>query len=254
MILSSRNLGTGEPVIVLHGLLGNGSNWLPIARTFEAHRRWLLPDLRNHGASPHTDVMSLDSMADDIEHLMIEHGIASASVVGHSLGGKVAMTLALRSPQSVARLCVVDIAPVPYRSGHHELLDTMAALDLGAVQQREDANQQLAKHVADPRIRAFILTNLQRTPTGFTWRVNLPALQASLTDLSGFDAEGAYDGDCVFIGGSDSDYIRDTHHTTIKGYFPRAAIDVIANAGHWPHVDQPERFGVMLQDFLRIDT
>jgi len=244
----------GAPLVILHGLLGSARNWSSIARQLSetAHRVCVL-DLRNHGRSPWADSMSFDAMAGDVAALIDAQRLRPAAVLGHSLGGKVAMRLALTRPELVARLLVVDVAPVAYAHSFGPLLEAMAAVDLGVVERRTDAERQLERIVDDPVICNFLLQNLVKSEGGFAWRVNLAALAANMPELLGFPAEGArpYREPTLFIAGSRSHYIKDEHRPLIERLFPAADLVTIAGAGHWVHAERPAEFLAEVRRFLR---
>lgn len=235
----------GPPVVILHGLLGSSSNWRSIARRLaDAHRVFTL-DLRNHGDSPHVPTMSYAAMAEDVRAFLDSHAIESATVIGHSMGGKTAMRLALENPDRVDRLVVVDIAPVASDHDHLPILRAMAELDLERVERRSDAERMLEAAIPDAGMRMFVLQNLASTAQGFAWRVNLDAIQASLSALLDFPVDARtrpYDGATLFVRGALSDYLLDAHEDTIRRLFPRARIVTVEGAGHWVHAEQPARF------------
>ena len=251
--LAAQVLGEGPPLVVLHGLFGSGRNWSGLARKLAERRRVHLLDLRNHGDSPWHDEVGYAAMATDVEAYLDSHGLEQVEVIGHSMGGKTAMTLALARPEQVATLLVVDIAPVAYGHSHEGFAEAMQALDLAAVTRRGDADQALAAAVPDPGIRAFLLQNLVARDGGYAWRLNLAALQAGMAALIGFPppAPGArYDGPTLFLGGGLSDYIGPEHHAAIDAHFPRAEVDHLPDAGHWVHAEQPAAFLERAQAFL----
>lgn len=251
-ILERLEFGAGRPVVILHGLFGSARNWASIARRLAERRRVVALDLRNHGASPWTDDMTYPAMAADIRDVIAPLG--RCAVVGHSMGGKVAMATALLYPGLVERLAVVDIAPVPYTGRQHgDYIRAMQAVDLAGTQRRAEVEEALRPGVDDPAIRAFLLQNLAPDETGgLRWRLNLAVLGGALPDIMGWpDLAGRrYDGPVRFLAGETSDYIRPESHEALRGYFPRAEIVTVANAGHWPHAEQPEAFLRLLQPFL----
>lgn len=241
------------PLLILHGLFGSGRNWGGVARRLGAARRVLSLDLRNHGASPWAATMSYEEMAADCLALMDTEGFEAADLMGHSMGGKAAMTLALLHPARVARLVAVDIAPVAYRSVNSDYAEAMRDLDLGAVASRGDAEAALAPRIPDPAERAFLLQNLVRGAEGYAWRVNLPAILEAIDDIAGFPetlAGRRYDGPALFVAGGRSRYLRPEHEETVDVLFPRASVVRIADAGHWVHVDRPDAFVDKVTAFL----
>lgn len=248
---------SGPPVVVLHGLLGSARNWTAIAKRLGASRHVYTLDLRNHGGSPWADGMSYGAMAEDVRRFIAGRGLAgAAAVVGHSMGGKAAMTLALEHGEVVERLVVVDIAPVPYAHGTFmPFVRAMRAVDPSGVSRRAEVDERLREAVPDPGVRAFLLQNLvsDERGGGLRWRVNLAAIEADMADVMGFpDPEPgrAYEGRTLFLAGERSDYVRPEHHGTIRGLFPNVTIEAVPGAGHWVHAEQPERFLERVQAFL----
>ncbi len=255
--LAFREYGAGAPILLLHGLLGSAANWGTVARRLAANRRVLAVDLRNHGRSPHSDDMHYRDMAADVVGLMQRVGLKSAVLLGHSAGGKVAMTLALAHPALVERLVVVDIAPVTYPRTHLDLLAALQGLDLSRVRRRADADSALREHIPDERVRLFVLQNLAPGPEGYAWRVNLEAICRHADAISGFPepAPGAiYAGPTLFIAGDCSSYLRPEHGAAIHHHFPRAQTVRVPQAGHWVHSDRPDEFVHIVQGFLASHT
>jgi pimeloyl-ACP methyl ester carboxylesterase len=224
----------------LHRLLGNS-------------RRIIVPDLRNHGQSPHDPVFGYEAMATDLIGLLDKLGIEHASLVGHSLGGKVAMWLALEHPERVEALAVVDIAPVTYPSRFRRLFAALRGLNLRTIASRREADARLAPEIPDPAMRGFLLQNLRHTQDGWAWRFNLPALANAMEGLRTFPdpQERRFHGQTAFIHGANSDYVRPDQWPAIQALFPRAHVSAIPGAGHWVHADQPEAFARTLAGFLR---
>jgi esterase len=243
---------TGPPVVVLHGLLGSARNWTGIAKQLVDTRRVFPLDLRNHGRSPWADTMSFEEMADDVAAFVERHDLSPAAVIGHSLGGKVAMRLALTRAGLVERLVVVDVAPVAYAHTFGPFVEAMQAVDLAAVRQRADADAQLERTIPDVAIRNFLLQNLVKTDGGYAWRVNLEALAANMPELLGFPDPGdaVYRGPTLFVAGSRSRYIKAEHRPLIERLFPYAEYAVIEGAGHWVHAERPTEFLARVRPFL----
>jgi pimeloyl-ACP methyl ester carboxylesterase len=247
------------PMIVLHGLLGSTRNWqtagAELARAGVAHL--LALDLRNHGRSPHTPTMSYDEMVADVIAWMDSRQLMRALVMGHSLGGKVAMALACRFPQRVARLIVVDIAPKEYHSlSHRDELAAMSELDLRVIRRRDEAEAHFEKRVADPVMRKFLVTNLKRDDEtgGLVWMPDVPAIAAALPGLeeNPLRAGEVYEGETLFIACGKSDYVReDEDRVTIMRHFPNARIETLVDSGHNPHVEAREEFVQVVGRFLK---
>jgi pimeloyl-ACP methyl ester carboxylesterase len=248
LTLSHRDLGgAGEPpILLLHGLLGSSRNWQTVGRELAASRRVLALDLRNHGLSPHADDVSYPAMAADVAAWLDRQGIAAAELVGHSMGGKVAMLLACRQPARVSRLVVVDIAPKDYDwPAHRAEFAAMNGLDLATLASRADAEARMEPLVPKFAMRKFLTTNLERGEGGaWRWIVNLPALTAGLPEIEGnvLGESDRYAGPTLFIAGGHSRYIEPADHAGIRGHFPAARIEVLADSGHNPHIDAREAF------------
>jgi pimeloyl-ACP methyl ester carboxylesterase len=243
----------GPPVVVLHGLLGSARNWTGIAKQLADTRRVFALDLRNHGRSPWAETMSFDEMAGDLAAFVARHDLGPTAVIGHSLGGKVAMRLALTRADLVERLIVVDVAPVAYAHTFGPFVEAMQRVDLAAVHQRADAERQLERAIGDPAIRNFLLQNLIRTDARYAWRVNLDALAANMPEMLGFPPppEGAlYHGPALFVAGGRSRYIEPAHKPLIERLFPHAGHAVIEGAGHWVQAERPAEFLEVLRPFL----
>jgi pimeloyl-ACP methyl ester carboxylesterase len=252
--LAFQELGEGPPVVVTHGLFGSGANWRSVARRVAAGHRVLLVDMRNHGASPHAPAMDYATQAADLRALLDALDLERPAVVGHSMGGKAAMRLALESPARVGALCVVDIAPALSEHDHQDVIAALRALDLDAIAGRAEADAALAGQVADPGLRGFLLQNLRSTPQGLRWRIDLDAIEAAHDELLDFPAPAAgmrYTGPCLFVRGARSDYVLDAHLPAIRSLFPAARVHTVAEAGHWTHAERPDAFLEALVPFLR---
>ena len=255
LTLAYKEFGAGPPIVVLHGLFGSARNRQAMAKRLAAHARVYTLDLRNHGASPWADSMSYRDMAEDIAVFVEKHALAPTTVLGHSMGGKVAMALALSQPALVRRLVVADIAPVTYAHSFLPYVQAMQDLNLATIARRDQADATLSERVPDATTRMLLLQNLVLHDRHFDWRINLPALAGAASELLGFpDFSGArYEGRALFVHGERSAYVAPAHHAMIRHLFPRAEIVAIAQAGHWLHVDQPARFLETVQAFFRSD-
>jgi esterase len=251
--LAAVELGAGPAVAVLHGLFGSGRNWTTIGRSLAARHRVLLCDLRNHGASPWADDMSYPDMAEDVRALLAARGLSRAALLGHSLGGKVAMTMALAWPEEVARLVVVDIAPVVYPPTLMGHVRAMQQLDLSQVRRRSEAERRLAAAIPDAAERAFLLQNLIFEEGRAHWRINLAAIARAMpliSEFPSFPAGRVYDGPALFVTGGRSPYVRAEHEPLIRRLFPAAHLVRIAAAGHWVHAEAPDAFLSEVAPFL----
>lgn len=258
MILHTIEMGAGEvgpgagtPVVLLHGLFGQATNFGTVQRRLAAGgRRVLAMDLRNHGASRHIPGMTYPGMAEDVLETLRERHAFPCALIGHSLGGKVAMLAALEAPAAVSRLVVGDIAPVAYPPAHRVLAEAMLAIPLTPGLTRRAADAALAT-VAPPAVRAFLLQNLQLGERPY-WRINLPAIAAALPTLEDWPRRDVspYPGPALFIGAARSDYLRSEHRPLIRALFPRALQVTLKDAGHWLHADNPEGFLALIEAFL----
>jgi pimeloyl-ACP methyl ester carboxylesterase len=234
------------PMIVLHGLLGSSRNWLSTGRDLAKHYHVFALDARNHGRSPHATEMSYPAMMADIIEWMDGQGLAKATVVGHSMGGKTAMLLACRHPERVERLVVVDIAPKDYFwTAHRAEFAAMAELDLASLTSRGEAELRLGSRVPNLGVRKFLATNLEQADDEtWRWKINLPVLTASLAvmEKNSLLAADRFAGSTFFVLGGRSRYAESGDHALIRKHFPAAAIEVIADSGHNPHMDQRAEF------------
>jgi esterase len=241
----------GAPLIVLHGFLASSRNWKFIAEKLAASHHVFLVDLRNHGASPHHLLMDYPVMAEDVRFFMAQHGLTRASLLGHSMGGKVAMWLALNKPEVINKLIIADIAPVIYSHNFDKTIAALKALPLSSITNRKQAEEKLADAIPDLSYRQFLLQNLVLQDGHYRWRVNLDIFGRSAPNIVAFpDAmkQAPYQGSALFIAGAESDFVKTE---TVFPLFPHAQFKILANAGHWLHVQQPESFVVAVLDFLR---
>lgn len=255
MSLHTTVLGDHGPTVAFcHGLFGQGKNWTQIAKALSSDHRVVLIDMPNHGRSPWTETFDYLELSDQVAETLRPEG--PVALVGHSMGGKIAMCLALRHPELVERLAVVDIAPVAYDSGREFVgyIETMRALDLSRIERRDQAEEALRDAVPNPVVRSFLLQNLRRTDDGWHWQVNLELLGEEMAGLVGWpDAElgeASYDGPVLWVGGADSDYISDESAREMDRRFPRNRRVLVKGAGHWVHSEQPEVFLEVLRRFL----
>lgn len=253
MILNAIEQGEGPPLILLHGLFGTARNLGAVARGLGNQARVYSLDLRNHGDSPHDPDMAYTVMAADIAETMDAKGIASAPVVGHSMGGKVAMTLALTHPERVTKLAVMDIAPVTYDHDYNGYVEAMQAIPLNNEVNRKAANERLAAAIPDAALRVFLLSNLMLGGTDPHWRFGLSEIGGAMHSLLRWTDPAdmtPYGGPALFLRGSNSDYVMPDSHDRIAALFPAAKIQTIENAAHWIHAEQPLAVIAALQAFL----
>ncbi|MFO7788013.1 MAG: alpha/beta fold hydrolase [Halospina sp.] len=247
--------GDGPPLILMHGLFGAGDTLGGVRRRLAPDYEVHSLDLRNHGDSPHTRSMSYPEMAADVLAYMDRAGLEKAHLLGHSMGGKTAMEVALMAPERVRRLIVADIAPAAYEPHHDAIQDALEALDPEAVKSRREADGVLAEYIGEKGVRQFLLTNLVPADSGFRWRMNVPGILACYEQImAGPTAEGVYEGPALFIRGGNSDYIQSRHQEAVQRYFPQAELKVIPEVGHWLHAEKPELFARICQRFLAEDN
>lgn len=255
MLLHFQRHGQGEPLVILHGLLGTLENWSTQVKALSAHFDVIAADLRNHGRSPHADEMNYTAMSQDLLELLDHLQLKRINLMGHSMGGKAAMQFALDHPERVNRLVVVDIAPVRYDARHNDVLTGLKKIDLKTLKSRSDADRILAEYVDSTATRAFLLKNLYRNEDKqFAWRVNLPVLEQKYPEIGAAPEGNTYNGPVLFIKGGDSDYLLAEHQHPIRQRFPTAAFKIIAGAGHLPHVEKPGAFTRLVERFLRQET
>lgn len=246
--LSVGQAGPNPPLLIVHGLYGSGRNWGVIAKRLSDDRLVLTPDMRNHGDSFKSDSHDYPSLAADLAKVIEAHG-GPMDVVGHSMGGKAAMVLALTRPELVNRLIVADIAPVPYTHSQIQFIEAMRQVDLGRVTKRSDAAEQLARHVEDRTLQAFFTQSLDIKAQA--WKLNLDALADQMPLILGFPkVAGQFDAPTLFLSGAKSDYVLPEHRSDIRAQFPKARFAKISGAGHWLHAEKPREFEASLRAFL----
>lgn len=252
-----RNSGSGlsgnlPVLIILHGLFGAGGNWHTLAnKDFSLFADVYALDQRNHGRSPHSESFTLDDMVHDLEEFMDSEEIEYACLLGHSMGGKIAMSYTLTHSDRVDKLIVVDIAPVAYPNRHEYIFDAMRGVDPSLFDSRTEIDRALARHVSSAPVRQFLMKNLSRENGVLKWIINLDAIYRAYTDVSGeITGWPPFSGDVLFIRGARSDYILDEHMPAIKHLFPRTQLITISNAGHWLHAENREEFSAAVVSFL----
>lgn len=251
MKLHYQTLGQGQPLILLHGLFGSGNNWGTVAKDFSQYFQVISVDLRNHGNSPHSDKQDYTMMAEDIAELCDALNLNTVHLLGHSLGGKVAMQFATQFPQRVDKLVIVDMAIRAYADVHTHLMDAMMAVDLSAIRSRNEVDLALSGRINQAAVRQFLLMNLVKSGEQFAWRINLAALKANYPAMQQAVCELAlYDKSCLFIRGEHSDYVNDDDIDHIKAHFTQAQFPSLPT-GHWVHAEQPQAFIALVERFLR---
>lgn len=256
MQLHSENYGAGHPFLILHGLFGSLENWRTLSKTLGKFFRVFAVDQRNHGRSPHSAIFNYQVMAEDLKELLLQHGLSSAYVLGHSMGGKTAMQFAVTYPDMVDAVIVVDIAPKAYASEHEAIFDALYRLELSTLRTRQAADIALAKTIQDTSLRQFLLKNLDRDAAGeFRWRIALDALYTNYREiLKGLETRRKFAKPTLFIRGGNSDSIRDEDLATIETLFPHAQLITIPRVGHWVHAEAPQEFVARVLDFLSRNT
>ena len=250
MKLFFRESGQGEPLIILHGLFGSSDNWFTHAKTFATHFKVYLVDQRNHGQSPHSDEFDFKAMTLDLEEFLAEHQIENPVILGHSMGGKTAMNFAVKNPDKLSKLIVVDIVPKYYPIHHDAILEGLQSINLQTLTSRNEADQLLSEHVPEPDVRQFLLKNLSRIDNGFEWKINLPGIDKSIENI-GADMQypGTFDGPTLFVKGARSNYYKPGDEAVILQLFPHAKIESI-DTGHWVQAEKPQEFAQMVLQFL----
>lgn len=250
--LNFKDQGQGAPVVLIHGLFGSLDNLGLLARPLSELFRVISIDLRNHGASFHSDEMTYPQQAADVLALLDHLDLAQVAIVGHSMGGKVAMQVAKQAPTRVNKLVVADIAPVAYPHARHKnVFAGLNATLANPPQSRGEAEAMLARHIEIPGVRQFLLKSFAKKDAGWGWRFNVPALEHNYANIMGWpDSETRFEGPTLFIKGGDSDYVLPEYTDTVTAQFPAAKARVIAGTGHWLHAEKPVLFNKLVVDFL----
>ena len=252
MLLNHKIYGHGDPVILIHGLFGSATNLGMLTKHLKSDHQVITVDLRNHGLSARHDSMHYDAMANDIITLMDHLTIPQASIVGHSMGGKVAMRCALLAPTRIKRVAVADIAPVNYPPRHDNVFKGLKNIKLNIINSRAEALAQLQTHVIEAGVQQFLLKGLYKNDQGqYDFYYNLDTIIQQYDDISDWPAiTASYDKPVLFIKGMNSDYITKEHQTLIAQYFPNAKAKMIQGTGHWLHAEKPAAFNKIISDFL----
>jgi len=254
MNLYHQSQGSGQPLIILHGLFGSSDNWRGLAKKLAAHAQVISIDLRNHGQSPHSEKISYGDMASDVVKLIKALGLTQVDVIGHSIGGKVAMTLAARAPEVIRRLVIVDMAPKRYSDNHSNIFEKLLALDLSQVNKRSEADKALAITIKDKAIRQFLLMNLIVSDGRTQWRINLQGLSDNYSQLlKPVCQEVVIDKPTLFLRGGLSNYIEGGDEVMIKEIFTNVDITTIEQSGHWIHAEFPALFLTTVSSFFDYD-
>lgn len=245
-------IGEGKPLFILHGLFGSSDNWMTIGKQLAEKYQVVIPDLRNHGQSPHTDQWHYMDMAKDVYELVAFLGFDQIFMLGHSMGGKTAIAFAGEYPDLLSKLVVADIAPRAYPVRHRTILEGLAGIPINDINSRKDADDHLARYVPEVPIRQFLLKNLDRDKQGiFSWKINLKTIKDHIENVG----EATFPPypiniPTLFVRGKHSDYITDEDIAAIREHFTDVSVETIGNAGHWLHAEQPEAFLKVISAFL----
>jgi pimeloyl-ACP methyl ester carboxylesterase len=252
MKLFCRQIGTGNPLVILHGLFGMSDNWLTIVKQLSNSYHCYIPDMRNHGRSPKSKDLNYDDMVEDIYELLTDFELRTVSLLGHSMGGMVAMRFAFEYAHRIEKLVVVDIAPKSYPALHQNILTGLKSIPIDKISSRKEANEFLKDYVASGKTRQFLLKNLYRKEDdSYAWRINLEAVYNHASDIGrGISSGHIYDKSTLFIRGAKSDYILPEDQKQIITAFPKAKIIEIPGASHWVHAEKPVEFIEALDSFL----
>ena len=251
MELNYKAIGEGKPIIILHGVFGSLDNWLTVGKKLSESFKIYLLDLRNHGDSFHDEEFTYEAMSDDLVNFIKHEKIDNPVIIGHSMGGKVAMKFGVNHPELFDRLIIVDIAPRAYPPHHQNILKGLNSIDLKALKSRKEAEEQLASYVPEIGERQFLLKNLKREGENFMWKLNLPVITEKINNVGeGLEDKLATDKPTLFIRGENSDYITNKDNISIVAFFPNSEVKTVKNAGHWVHAQNPEAVIELVTEFV----
>lgn len=253
MNLNFKKLGEGRPVIIMHGVFGSLDNWFTVGKKLAENFEVYLLDLRNHGDSFYDNEFTYEAMANDLVNFIESEHVDNPIIIGHSMGGKVAMKFAVNFPQLFEKLIVVDIAPRAYPPHHQQILKGLQSIDLKNLRSRKDADDQLSEYIPDLGVRQFLLKNLTRdSENNFKWKINLPVIAEKIENIGdGLEDRMASDKPTLFIRGENSDYISPDDSISIISFFPNSEIKTVKNAGHWVHAENPEELIRLVEEFIK---
>lgn len=241
-----------SPVLLIHGLFGGLENLNALAKHLQGSFDVISVDVRNHGASFHSPEISYPLMAQDVIDVLNHLNIEKVSIVGHSMGGKIAMQIALHFPQYIDKLVIADIAPVNYEHSHATIIEGLRSIPLQKITNRKEADIQLAKYVKELGVRQFLLKNLIKTDNGFTWRANIENIAKGYSNIiAAINSEQPHHGETLFIKGELSDYITANHRSEIIRLFPKSKARIINGVGHWLHAEKPLAFNKIVENFIK---
>jgi pimeloyl-ACP methyl ester carboxylesterase len=251
MNLFFRKSGEGKPMVILHGLFGSSDNWFSLAKVFSEFYTVYVVDQRNHGQSPHSSEFNYRLLTEDLEEFLNQHSIPKPIVIGHSMGGKTAMNLAVKNPALIDKLIVVDIAPKAYPVHHDHILEGLAAISLDRISSRNEADRILSEHVEELDVRQFLLKNLTRNEKGkFEWKINLLAIENHIEEIGeGMQYKGEFNKQALFIKGARSNYFKPDDEEVILKLFPLSTITTL-DTGHWVQAEKPTEFVQTVLTFL----
>lgn len=252
MQLFYRELGQGRDVVILHGVFGNSDNWVTPGKLLAENYKLYLIDQRNHGQSPHSEEFNYDVLAEDIKEFILSKNLKQPDIIGHSMGGKVAMNFSSKYPELLRKLIVVDISPRYYKPHHQQILEGLNAIHLELLKSRQDAEEILKKYVEDFPTRQFLLKNLfRKDDNSFSWRINLKVLTEKITEVGQpLEANQKLDTETLFIRGGNSGYIAGKDEALIDELFNNYRIKTIEGAGHWVQAEKPAEFASVVKEFL----
>jgi len=253
MELFRQSYGDGPPLVIVHGLLGAGGNWTTLARKFFGkHFRTIVVDLRNHGRSPHAEPFDYPTMSLDLLKLFDDEELPQTHLLGHSMGGKLGMHLALEHGDRIDRLVVADIAPRAYQPRHESIFRALESIDPALFESRSEIDLAMQAMIPEDSLRQFLLKNLSREEGSYRWKINLESIRKGYPDIIGeVESWNTFEGDALFIRGEESDYLAEDDEPSIRALFPFHQMKSIPGAGHWLHADNPELFASLVLTFLQ---
>ena len=252
MKLYFKKLGLGDPILILHGLFGISDNWITIAKNLAKNYLVYVLDMRNHGRSPHTAAFTYSDMVEDVYEFLTDMNLRQVSIIGHSMGGKTAMSFALEYPHRLNKLVIIDISPRKYPIFHKNIIEGLLALDISSLNSRKDADVKLTEKISSRRIRQFLLKNLTRNDDGFfTWRINLAVIAENLSEIGAeIKSKSSFSNPTLFIRGGNSEYIGESDFQLIQNHFTNSEIITIPGTSHWVHSEAPEEVFKVIDAFL----